>query len=255
MRNRFEGKVIAMGGGAGGIGGGVSRRLAEEGAAVVVGDVNIADAERVVAHIEAKGGRATAFKLDIGDETSVRTMIDLAVRSYGGLDGFHANALDASNREDDVDITTMNMATFDHMMHVNMRGYLLCARHAIPRMIERGGGAMLFTSSGTVYVGEAVRPGYAMAKSAIHALSRNIASRFGKQGVRSNVICPGLIWHDAVEGVMGPGMRAKFTETVKSARLGEPKDIAAMAALLLSDEGEVITGQVINVDAGATMRA
>lgn len=255
MLKRFEGKVIAMAGGSGGIGGGVSRRLAQEGAAVLVGDINLEAAQKTVAEIEQAGGKAAACRLDIGDEASVSDFMAMAVRAFGGLDGCHVNALDPSRNADDVDVTMMDMANFDYMMHVNMRGYVLCTRHAVPLLVARGGGAMLYTSSGAAYVGEAVRPVYAMAKSAIHALSRHVASRFGKQGVRANVVCPGVIWHEGVAAAVGEAFKDQIVESLRVTRIGVPEDIAATAALLLSEDGGFITGQVINVDGGSTMRA
>lgn len=252
---RFEGKVIAIAGGAGGIGTATSMRLASEGAAVMVGDINIEDAERVAGKINAEGGKARAFRLSLGDEASVADFVATSVRAYGGLDGFHCNALDVARNAEDDDITTMDLGAFDYMMGVNMRGYMLCARHAVPAMVQRGGGAMLFTSSGAAYVGEATRPVYAMGKSAVHALSRYVATRWGKQGVRSNVIAPGLIVHDAVRAVVPEAMLEQALQGVRAPRLGEPGDIAAMAALLLSDDGAFVTGQVISVDGGGTIRA
>jgi NAD(P)-dependent dehydrogenase (short-subunit alcohol dehydrogenase family) len=255
MQNRFEGKVIAIAGGSGGIGSGVSQRLAAEGAIVVIGDIDLKAAEKTAAAIAAKGGRAMPLKLDIGDEASVESFVGAAIGTHGGLDGFHVNALDHSLRADDVDLTTMPMSSYDYMMNVNLRGYVLCTRHAVPQLLKRGGGAMLYTSSGSAYVGEPVRPVYAMAKSGINALSRHVASRWGKQGVRSNVIAPGVIFHPAVEAVMGADYADEIVKTLRVTRIGAPEDIAAMAALLLSDEGGFITGQVISVDGGATMRA
>jgi NAD(P)-dependent dehydrogenase (short-subunit alcohol dehydrogenase family) len=252
---RFEGKVIAIAGGSGGIGGGVSHRLAAEGAVVMVGDFNLEGAERTAAEIKAKGGKAVPVHLDMGDEASVTAFVQRTVKEHGGLDGFHVNGLDSSRVPEDMDLTTMDMAAFDYMMDKNMRGYVLCTRHAVPELIKRGGGAMLYTSSGAVYMAEPVRPTYAMGKSAINALSRHVASRWGKQGVRSNVISPGMIWHDAVERAMGPAAKAQIVEGLKVTRIGEPRDIAAMAALLLSEDGGFITGQVMCVDGGATMRA
>jgi NAD(P)-dependent dehydrogenase (short-subunit alcohol dehydrogenase family) len=251
---RFEGKVIAIAGGAGGIGTAVSHRVADEGAAVIVGDINFLDAQVVAAEINDSGGRAIPFELNIGDEANVIAFIDAAVATYGGLDGFHANASDSSRRDDDADITSMDMATYDHMMDVNTRGFFLCARHSVPRLVERGGGSLLFTSSGAAYMGETPRPVYAMGKNAVHGLSRYIANRWGKQGVRSNVISPGLIMHPAVLSTMGVNFVEEVLKGVKAPRLGEPRDIAAMAALLLSEEGAYVTGQVICVDGGATMR-
>ena len=255
MPQRFEGKIIAIAGGAGGIGTAVSRRLADEGAAVMVGDVNFEAARDVAAAITRKGGRATPFELDIGSEDAIAAFVAATVSTYGGLDGFHANASDSSRRAEDADITTMDMAAYDQMMDTNTRGFFLCTRHAVPQLLARGGGAMLYTSSGGAYVGGVIRPVYAMGKSAVHALSRHVATRWGKQGVRSNVIAPGLIVHEAVLATVGPGFVEGALAGVPSPRLGEPADIAAMAALLLSDEGAFITGQVICVDGGSTMRA
>jgi NAD(P)-dependent dehydrogenase (short-subunit alcohol dehydrogenase family) len=255
MLNRFEGKVIAIAGGSGGIGGGVSQRLAEEGAVVMVGDFNFEAAERTVAEIKAKGGKAVPVRLDIGDEASVSDFVAQTVKQHGGLDGFHVNGLDSSRVPEDIDLTDMDMGAFDYMMNKNMRGYALCTRHAVPALIERGGGAMLYTSSGAVYMAESMRPTYAMGKSAINALSRYVASRWGKQNVRSNVISPGMIWHEAVERAMGAAAKAQIVDSIKLTRIGEPRDIAAMAALLLSEDGGYITGQVMCVDGGATMRA
>ena len=174
-------------------------------------------------------------------------------RLYGGLDGFHANASDSSRRDEDDDITTMDLAAYDQMMDTNTRGFLMCTRHALPHLVKRGG-AMLYTSSGAAYVGMRTRPTYAMGKSAIHALSRHVANRWGKQGVRSNVIAPGLIVHEAVRKIMDDKALEGALGGVATPRLGLPEDIAAMAALLLSDEGAFITGQVICVDGGSTMR-
>lgn len=255
MQNRFEGKVIAIAGGSGGIGSAVSKRLAEEGAVVIVGDINLQAAEQTAAEIETKGGRAMPFRLDISDENNVKAFVQAAVSMHGGIDGFHVNALDASLSDDDIDVTTMDMASYDRFMHVNQRGYFLCTRYAVPELLKRGGGCMLYTSSGAAYVGMSTKPAYAMAKSAIHALARNVASRWGKQGVRSNVIAPGLIFHPAVEATLGANAIEEILKGVKTPRLGVPQDIAAMAALLLSDDGAFVTGQVISVDGGATMRA
>jgi NAD(P)-dependent dehydrogenase (short-subunit alcohol dehydrogenase family) len=255
MHNRFENKIIAIAGGSGGIGSAVSKRLAAEGAAVMVGDINLQAAEQTAEEIKAKGGRATPFKLDIGNEDNVKAFVQAAVKTYGGLDGFHANALDASRQDEDIDLTAMDMSAYDEFMLVNQRGYFLCTRYAVPEMLTRGGGCMLYTSSGAAYVGMNTKPLYAMAKSAVHGLARNVASRWGKHGIRSNVIAPGLILHGAVRATLNDKVLEEILKGVKVARLGEPEDIAAMAALLLSDEGAFVTGQVISVDGGSTMRA
>lgn len=113
---------------------------------------------------------------------------------------------------------------------------------------------MLYTSSGAAYVGMDSRPAYAMAKSAIHALMRHVVSRWGKQGIRSNAIAPGVISHPGVEAAMGPHYADEILKTLHVTRIGKPDDIAAMAALLMSEDGAFVTGQVISVDGGSTMR-
>jgi len=254
MLQRFEGKVIAIAGGSGGIGSSVSKRLANEGAIVVIGDIDREAAERTAAEIEAGNGRATPLQLDIGNEQSVEAFVHAACRLHGGIDGFYANALDSSVAGGDIDAVLTDMSVYDEMMHANLRGYYLCTRHAVPRLLSRGGGCMLYTSSAAAYAGADDRPVYAMLKSSIHALARHVASRWGKQGVRSNVIAPGVIFHPAVAAVMGDQYGEQVLKSLKVDRIGAPEDIAAMAALLMSDEGGYITGQVINVDGGATMR-
>jgi NAD(P)-dependent dehydrogenase (short-subunit alcohol dehydrogenase family) len=148
----------------------------------------------------------------------------------------------------------MEIAVYDHIIHYNQRGFFLCTRYAVPELVKRGGGAMLYTSSGAAHAGEPVRPAYAMAKSALHALARHVASHWGKDGIRANVIAPGVVLHPKLEAAAGPQLAEWAIQQVKGTRLGVPLDIAAMAALLLSDEGGFITGQVISVDGGSTMR-
>jgi NAD(P)-dependent dehydrogenase (short-subunit alcohol dehydrogenase family) len=139
-------------------------------------------------------------------------------------------------------------------MRVNARGFFLCTRHAVPAMLARGGGSMLYTSSGAAFMGEQVRVAYAMSKVAAHALMRHIANRFGPSGIRANVIAPGVIAHPRFDAMISAELAEQMKAQVAMRRLGRPTDIAAMSALLMSDEGSYITGQVISVDGGISMR-
>ena len=250
-------KVAVVVGGAGGIGSATCVRLAEEGCAVAVGDLDGPAAEQVAAQINAAGGRAFASTTDIGDEEQVRALIAGTIDRFGGLDILHANAADLSPEAigRDTDVVEMPLEAFDLTVRAGLRGHVLCARHAIPVLVERGGGALVFTSSGSAYAGEPQRPSYAMAKSGLGALVRHIASRWGKQGVRANAVAPGLVRteHNMAaledEQTLGPILRG-----IRAPRVGRPGDIAAMVAFLASDDGEWITGQVIAVDGGSTMR-
>lgn len=251
---RLEGKVIAVAG-AGGIGNELARRYASEGACVVLGDADGAKARDVAAEIAAGGGTATGTQLDGADDVSIKAFVDLAVSTYGGLDGFHANYASFADGAQDYDVLTLPMETWDETMRVNMRGYVLCTRHALPALIARGGGSIVYTSSSASVIGEPVRVAYAMGKASLHALMRHVASRFGPQGIRANAIAPGVVLHERLLTVMSPEfIRAAEQTTLFGNRVGTPADIAAMGALLMSDDGAFVTGQVIGVDGGGTMR-
>jgi NAD(P)-dependent dehydrogenase (short-subunit alcohol dehydrogenase family) len=249
----LTGKVVVVAGGAGGIGTATSIRLAEEGAAVVVGDVD-ADAARAVAvQITEAGGRAVDIAFDITDEDAVMRLIATAVDEFGGLDLLHCNAaaLDPETILQDTDVETVSLDIFDRTIAVNLRGHVLCTRHALPQLVERGGGAIVYTASAAAFVGEPERPSYAIAKSGLTALTRHVASRWGKEGIRANAVAPGLILTPAVRaGTMADRVLARVPHT----RLGEPADIAAAVAFLMSDDAAWINGQVLSVDGGSTMR-
>jgi NAD(P)-dependent dehydrogenase (short-subunit alcohol dehydrogenase family) len=185
MEARLKGKVIVVAGG-GGIGGGLARRYAAEGASVVLGDIDPATVEAQVAEIVAAGGIAIGIALDGADEASVNAAVALAVGRFGGLDGFHANFASFKDGESGEDILGLPMAAFDEVMRVNARGFVLCTRAAIPEMLKRGGGSLVYTTSGAAFMGETVRLAYAMSKLAVHALVRNVANRFGLEGIRAN---------------------------------------------------------------------
>ncbi len=252
----LNGKSVLMAGGAGGIGSATSLRLAAEGARVAVGDIDQAAAEVVAAEIEAADGEAFAFQLDIGDEASVASAVQATVKAFGGLDAVHVNAADLSPDTigNDSDAATIDLDVFDRTIHTGLRGHLICAQQALPELLARGGGSLVFTSSAAAFVGEPERPAYAVAKSGINALVRHVAAKWGKQGVRANAIAPGLVLTDTVQQGLEPSFREMVLKRSRSFRLGRPDDIAAMVAFLMSTDAEWINGQVISVDGGATLR-
>jgi NAD(P)-dependent dehydrogenase (short-subunit alcohol dehydrogenase family) len=249
-------KVVVMAGGAGGIGTATSTRLAEEGAKVVVGDVNESAAKEVADRIVANGGTAMAVPFDVADDRSVAALIGAAVDAFGGVDRCHANAADLSVPVimGDTDALDIDLDIWDRTLAVNLRGFLLCTRHVVPELLKRGGGAIVYTSSAASFVGEPSRPAYASAKSGVNALMRHVASKYGKQRIRANAIAPGLVVSDQMSEVIPKDMQERTLKGTRSWRLGHPRDIAAMVAFLLSDDGEWINGQVISVDGGVTLR-
>jgi NAD(P)-dependent dehydrogenase (short-subunit alcohol dehydrogenase family) len=168
----------------------------------------------------------------------------------------HINAADLSPGVigRDRDVVSIPMEVVDRTLEVNARGHLLCARHAIPPLLERGGGALVFTTSAAAFIGSPERPAYAMAKSAICALVRHIASRWGKEGIRANAVAPGLVLTEDARSSLSQESRDHALQVTRSPRLGMPEDIAAMVAYLASDDGSWINGQIISVDGGAVLR-
>jgi NAD(P)-dependent dehydrogenase (short-subunit alcohol dehydrogenase family) len=251
---RLQDRVILVAG-AGAIGNELARRYASEGASVALGDIDLNGASKTVDEISREGGRAVAVHLDGANETSIEAALGVCRESFGGLDGLHVNFADFEDNVADIGVLELSLEKFDRLMQVNMRGHFLCTRYALPEIIARGGGAILYTSSIAAYIAGKQRVGYAMAKSAVLALMRHVASRHGPDGVRANAIAPGFIKRPDQDDVFTPEVidRAAGMAMIKS-RIGEPRDIASLSALLMSDEGSYITGQTIAVDGGVTFR-
>jgi NAD(P)-dependent dehydrogenase (short-subunit alcohol dehydrogenase family) len=250
---RLENKVIIIAGGGTGIGAGTAQRLANEGARVVVGDLSAERAHAVATKIRAAGGAAIGRAFDVTDEPTVAALTQTAVAEFGGLDGLQINVADLVVHRNDTDALSLELAVFDRVVAVSLRGHLLCTRHALPHLLARGGGAIVYTTSAAAFIGEPKRVSYAMAKSGIHALMRHVATRWGKEGVRANAIAPGMVPTEA--NAQAPAERFdRALRGTRSRRLGRPEDIAAVVAMLMSDDGEWINGQVLSVDGGATIR-
>jgi NAD(P)-dependent dehydrogenase (short-subunit alcohol dehydrogenase family) len=251
----LSGRVALVAGGAGGIGTATCMRLAHEGASVVVGDLDPEAANEVAAAIRDRGGDAVAIAVDVTDASSVEAAVVLAIDLFGRLDVLHVNAADLSPETigRDSDVLSVPLEVLDRTVDVTLRGAVLCTRAALPHLLVNGG-ALIYTSSAAAFAGEPERPSYGMCKSALGGLVRHIASRWGKDGVRANAVAPGLVLTETMSRSLDPAFRDMAMAVTRSNRLGNPDDIAAMVAFLASDDGEWITGQVISVDGGATIR-
>ena len=246
---RLDGKIAIITGAASGIGQATARRVAAEGARTVVADLNADGAKEVAAKIAAAGGEATAVQADLGNNGSVRAMVEAAVAAYGGLDILHNNAAAthlAATR--DLPVSAADPDVWDDTMRINLRGAMVAIQAAVPHMIARGGGSVINTASGAGLTGDLRNPAYGASKAALISLTRYVATEFGQQGIRCNAISPGFI-------VIGekPGREAVHATMLRHAltpRLGRPEDIAALVVFLASDESEFITGQNICVDGG-----
>jgi 7-alpha-hydroxysteroid dehydrogenase len=245
-------KVAIIAGGGRGIGAATARRLASEGACVVIGDIREDWAKEAAASIREAGDRAVGVHLDGTSETSQGAIVAAALSEFGGLDIFHSNL--AGGTEGDVDALNCSVEVLEKSFALNTKSHFIATQAALPAMLERGGGAMIYTSSGAASGGAAWQVAYPMTKNAIHALARHVASKWGKKGIRANVICPGVVLTEAVKEHLDDAYRERALKGVPHTRLGDPDDIAAAVAFLASDDGAWVNGQVWHVNGGAQMR-
>lgn len=245
-------KVAVVAGGGRGIGAATAHRLAAEGTSVVIGDIVVDWANEVALAIRDAGGKAIGVHLDGTSEASQAAIVASALSEFGGLDIFHSNL--AGGTEGDVDALNCSLEVLEKSFAINAKSHFIATQAALPVMLERGGGAMIYTSSGAASGGSPWQVAYPMTKNAIHALARHVASKWGKQGIRANVICPGLVMTEAVKIHMTEEQVARGLKQVPHTRLGLPDDIAAAVSFLASDDGAWVNGQVWHVNGGTQMR-
>lgn len=248
---RLAGKVAIVTGAASGIGAGTARVLAAAGAAVVVADIDVERAEEQAATIRAAGYRAAAIAADVSDEAAVERLVVETVATFGGLDVVHNNAAaTALSRAEPQLIADADPAQWDTTFRVNTTGAMLVIKHAIPPMLERGGGSIINMSSGAGQRGDLGHTAYAASKAAVVALTRYVATQYGKQGIRCNAISPGMIITPDNVHIHGGRTSELMLRHHLTPRLGSPADIASAVLFLASDESGFITGQLICVDGG-----
>lgn len=248
-------KVVVFAG-AGGIADATATLLARGGARIVVGDVVEASAQRCVDAAREAGGHGTAMAVDISSEEDVKDLIDAAIGAYGRIDGLFNLAANISEREvaRDTNVVDIDLDVWQRNIDINLSGYLLTMRHALPHIEAAGGGSVVNTISDGIYGGMEDKVAYQATKSAVSAMTRHVARKYGKAGVRANSLSPGLVLTEAATSNLPEEFRDAILAITPSRRLGSPSDVAAMAAFLFSDLSEWITGQVICVDGGMTMR-
>jgi NAD(P)-dependent dehydrogenase (short-subunit alcohol dehydrogenase family) len=246
---QLDGKVVLLSGGASDIGRATALLLAEEGAAVTVGDVNEEAAESVAHAVVTAGGRAIGMSCDVRQEESVATFVACAVDEFGGVDCVDHNAAWSHPRLD-TDAVGVDLGVWERAIETTTRGALLLARHAIPAMKARGGGSIVTISSGTGTIAESTRVAYGVSKAALNQLTRHLAVRYGRDGIRANAIAPGFILTATAAANVPDDVQRRLAEANPTRRLGTPIDIARVVVFLCSDASDYINGQVINVDGG-----
>jgi NAD(P)-dependent dehydrogenase (short-subunit alcohol dehydrogenase family) len=249
---RLQDKVCVITGAGSGIGRASAEMFAREGARVVVTDIRAEAAQQVAVGIVSAGGRATALTIDVGEEEQLREMIQTTIGRYGGIDVLFNNALmtnpDPALR--DQDLLNYDPRVLYATMRVNVVGGVLASKFAIPHMLARGGGSLIFTSSGSSLGGDVTAYSYGASKAALNWFVQAFAATFGKRGIRSNAILPGPTQTPSKMAWSTPEMDEGFMEVLNSPRLGMPDDIAAMAVFLASDESKFVNGALYRVDGG-----
>jgi len=248
----LEDRVAIVTGGASGIGRATCAALGRAGASVVVADLNGGGAAAVADELRGEGTSAIGVAADVGDEGSIAAMVESAVTEFGGLDILHNNAADSDPAlmSRDLAVAEMDAEVWDRTMRVNLRGPMLGCKYAIPHMIAGGGGSIVNTSSASGLTGDFARSAYAASKAALRSLTESVAAQYGKDGIRSNAIAPGVISTPALEANVPADQVAVYAENTLTPRLGRAEDIAAVVVFLASDAAAFITGQVLSVDGG-----
>lgn len=256
MNDRLKNKAIIVIGAGTGIGAATVRRLAVEGACVAVADINVPAAEAVAADLVRQGAQVFAVAIDVADEASVQAAVAATVERFGRLDGAHVNAADMRVIFEDSDALAEELGAFDRTIAVNLRGHLLCTRAILPHLVRGGGGAIVYTSSGASVAGEPTRPAYAVAKGGLEALMRHIAAKWGREGITANCVAPGLTITPEIEASGGfpKELVEQMLRGTPHRRLGRTEDIAGVVAMLLSEDGRWVNGQVWHVNGGQLMR-
>jgi NAD(P)-dependent dehydrogenase (short-subunit alcohol dehydrogenase family) len=247
-------RVAIVTGGALGIGGATARRLAREGARVLVADVNAEAAVRNVETIRGAGGTAEAIECDVATEAGVRDMVDQAVGRFGRLDIVVNNAYGfGAPRTPAVELSE---ETWDRGFDIGLKAMFRAAKFAVPHLRQAGGGAMVNLSSVHGLLNSPGSLVYETLKTGVIGLTRQLAVEYGPDNIRVNAICPGHIVTERMEERWRehPDTLRFFAEQYPLRRTGTPVDIANAIAFLCSDEASFITGQALVVDGGLTIQ-
>ena len=252
MSDTLHSKVALITGATSGIGEATAHLMASRGAKVVVGGLHQHEADKTAKDIRDKGFDAVGAGGDVADETIVKAMVDRGVDAFGPINVLHANAglTTPDHTQFDTPVHEMDAAVWDRTMAVNLRGPMLCCKHVIPHMLKAGGGSILMTSSARGMQGEMELPAYGTSKGALISLARNIATHYGKNGIRCNALVLGLIMTPATTATLDQSMVDMVEEHHLTPYLGQPDDVAQAAAFLASDAARFITGHSLVVDGG-----
>ncbi|MHC8320467.1 glucose 1-dehydrogenase [Pseudomonas sp. GB2N2] len=249
----LKNKVVLVTGGAGGIGSAICRRFAEAGSTVAVFDLNSEATQTLANDLEALGGRARGYKVDITDHDAVNAAVAQVEDELGPIDVLVNNA--------GWDIGAFFLQTekpfWDKVVAINLYGPLNMHHAVLKRMSARGTGRVVNISSDAGRVGSSMEAVYSFCKGGLIAFSKTMAREMSRQQIPINVVCPGptetALLDNLAQGEKGEKIKAGLVRAVPFGRMGQPEDVAGMVLFLSSDDAAFITGQVVSVSGGLTM--
>jgi NAD(P)-dependent dehydrogenase (short-subunit alcohol dehydrogenase family) len=253
---RFDGKVALVTGAGHGIGRATALRFAEEGAAVVVADLDETSARHVAGEIAALGREALALRVDVTGEHECERMVAATAGRFGRLDIVFANAGISA----DAPLLELTADQWDRVIGVNLRGVFLTCKACVPALKVDGGAIITMSSSMAGWDTSAMGAAYMASKEGVTGLTRSLALQLGGYGIRVNAVCPGVI-------KTGLGMEQdtsaserearfeRFARRTPLRRVGAPEDVAAVVAFLASDDARHMTGALLLIDGGQTLQS
>jgi NAD(P)-dependent dehydrogenase (short-subunit alcohol dehydrogenase family) len=249
METIFKNKVALVTGGSSGIGRAAALAFAKKGANVVV--VDWRENDEMVDLIKELGSEAIFIKCDVSKTDDVKSMVAQTIAAFGRLDYAFNNAGIEGTQANTIDCTEEN---WDKTIGVNLKGVWLCMKYEIPEILKQGKGAIVNCASVAGMIGFAGLPAYVASKHGIVGLTKTTALEFATQGIRVNVVCPGVIQTPMIDRLTGKTKEAieQFTGLEPMRRFGLPEEIANAVVWLCSDEASFVTGHVMAVDGGFT---
>ena len=250
----LEGKSVLVTGAGVGIGRAIALTMADQGARVVVADLNEETAQETATLIREAGGDAHTFVADVSDEQRVSAMVEFTVKTFGSLD-VACNSAAVSRGSGP--IHTFDKAVFDETLDLCLTNTFLCMKYEIEAMLEQtSGGSIVNISSNASLRGQPYNTAYAAAKSGVNLLTKSAAAEYGHKGIRINAVSPGVIRTPGVEKYFAeqPKIAEGLKQSAVMRRLGEPSEIAEAVCFFASDRASFITGQLLSVDGGGAIK-